>query len=63
LEQAAARFDQVMLLNHRLIGMGSPKHVFQPEKLKAAFGSHLRLIDANESLMAVTDSCCSDGED
>jgi manganese/iron transport system ATP-binding protein len=62
LEQAAARFDRIMLLNRRLIGFGSPQHVFQPEKLVAAYGGHLRLVDASQSLLAVTDSCCTDGE-
>lgn len=63
LEQAAARFDRIMLLNRRLISMGSPQHVFQPEKLMAAYGGHLRLVDASQSLIAVADSCCTDGED
>jgi ABC-type Mn2+/Zn2+ transport system ATPase subunit len=63
LEQAAARFDRVMLLNRRLIGIGTPQHVFQPEKLMAAYGGHLRLINASESIMAVTDSCCTDGDE
>ncbi len=62
LEQAAAHFDRIMLLNRHLIGMGSPEHVFQPEKLVEAYGGHLKMMDAGQSLLAFTDTCCADGE-
>lgn len=63
LEQAAARFDRIMLLNRRLIAFGSSQQVFQHDKLVAAYGGHLRLVDASQSLLAITDSCCAEGED
>lgn len=62
MEQAAARFDRVMLLNKRLFGMGTAQVVFQPDKLMAAYGGHLRLVQTSETLLAVADSCCTDGE-
>lgn len=62
LEQAASRFDRVMLLNRRLVGIGNPQQVFHADKLMAAYGGHLRLVQASESLLAVTDSCCDEGE-
>ena len=62
LDQAASRFDRVMLLNRRLVGIGNPQQVFQADKLMAAYGGHLRLVQASESLLAVTDSCCTEGE-
>ncbi len=63
LDQAAARFDRVMLLNKRLVGMGAPQDVFQPDKLMAVYGGHLRLVQTSETLLAVTDSCCTEGEE
>jgi ABC-type Mn2+/Zn2+ transport system ATPase subunit len=51
-----------MLLNRRLVGIGNPQQVFQADKLMAAYGGHLRLVQASESLLAVTDSCCTEGE-
>ena len=62
LEQAASRFDRVMLLNRRLLGIGAPQDVFKTEKLMAAYGGHLRLVQTSENLLAVTDSCCAEEE-
>jgi manganese/iron transport system ATP-binding protein len=61
LDQAADRFDRVMLLNHRLVGFGASKEVFTPERLMAAYGSHLRLVQVGEQLLAVADTCCEEG--
>ena len=62
LNQAAERFDRVMLLNRRLLGLGSAEEVFTPERLMAAYGGQLRLIQTPEGLMVLSDACC-DGED
>jgi manganese/iron transport system ATP-binding protein len=61
LEQAAQYFDRIMLLNHRLIGLGSPDEVLQTEKLVQAYGGRLRSLDGNEVL--TVDDCCDDGDD
>ncbi len=61
LEQAAARFDRVLLLNRRLIAFGAPEEVFTPEALRAAYGGHLRLVSIGGELIAVGDTCCEGG--
>lgn len=58
LNLAAERFDRVMLLNVRLLGLGQPEEVFTPERLQAAYGGHLRVIQTSEGLMMVGDTCC-----
>lgn len=58
LNLAAERFDRVMLLNVRLLGLGQPEEVFTPERLQAAYGGHLRVIQTGEGLMMVGDTCC-----
>jgi manganese/iron transport system ATP-binding protein len=62
LNQAAERFDRVMLLNRRLLGLGSAAEVFTPERLMAAYGGQLRLIQTPEGVMVLSDACC-DGDD
>jgi manganese/iron transport system ATP-binding protein len=63
LDQAAGRFDRVMLLNRSLMSFGSPAQVFTPEQLRAAYGGHLRLVQAGNDLLVVADTCCDDGKD
>ncbi|MBU0704575.1 MAG: metal ABC transporter ATP-binding protein [Chloroflexi bacterium] len=58
LNLAVERFDRVMLLNGRLLGMGQPDEVFTPERLQAAYGAHLRLIQTDDGLMVLSDTCC-----
>jgi manganese/iron transport system ATP-binding protein len=58
LNLAAERFDRVMLLNGRLLGMGQPDDVFTPERLQAAYGGHLRLVETPDGLMMLSDTCC-----
>ena len=62
LKLAAERFDQVMLLNRRLLGIGKPDAVFEPEKLAAAYGEHLRLIRTEDGLLVLEDTCCEEGD-
>jgi manganese/iron transport system ATP-binding protein len=62
LEQAAERFDRVMLLNHRLLGFGQANEVFIPERLVEAYGGHLHLVQSQEDILALGDTCCEDGE-
>ena len=58
LNLAAERFDRVMLLNHRLLGMGLPAEVFSTERLQAAYGGHLRLVQTENGVMVLSDTCC-----
>ncbi|MFZ5858194.1 MAG: metal ABC transporter ATP-binding protein [Chloroflexota bacterium] len=62
LEQAAKYFDRIMLLNHRLIGFGSPDEVLQPEMLIQAYGGRLRKAEDGKT-MTIDDSCCSEEHD
>ena len=61
LNLAAERFDRVMLLNRRLLGLGAPGTVFTPEHLMAAYGGHIHMIETAAGTMVLSDSCC-DGE-
>ena len=63
LNQAAERFDRVMLLNRRLLGLGQPDEVFAPERLVQAYGGHIRLIQTDDGLIALSDTCCEGGHD
>ena len=62
LKMAAERFDQVMLLNHRMLGIGPPEGVLTPENLLAAYGGHLHLVPTEDGLLALGDTCCDDDE-
>lgn len=62
LKLAAERFDQVLLINRRLLGIGSPIDVFKPDKLMDAYGSHLRLISTENGTVVLEDTCCDESE-
>jgi manganese/iron transport system ATP-binding protein len=61
LKLAAERFDRVMLVNRRLLGFGKPEDVFEPHKLAAAYGGHLRMIQTRDGLLVLEDTCCEEG--
>jgi manganese/iron transport system ATP-binding protein len=59
LNLAAERFDAILLLKHRLLGMGSPEQVFTPANLAEAYGdrhSHEYSMDNN---LPMDDACCA----
>lgn len=62
LNQAAERFDRIMLINQRLLGFGKSDEIFTPAILAAAYGSHLRVIQAGDSVVMLEDDCCGGGE-
>lgn len=59
LDLAASRFDQVVLLNKRLISAGLADEVFRPEHLREAFGGQMVVIDGKS---IVVDQCCGGHE-
>ncbi len=59
LDLAAGRFDQVVLLNGRLVSAGSPQQVFTEEHLQSAFGGQMVVVDGK---VIVVDQCCGGGE-
>lgn len=60
LDMASHRFDRVMLLNHRLMGFGRPREVFTEETLRAAYGRHLQMVETEDGLLVLDDTCCDD---
>ena len=60
LNLAAERFDRVMLLNRRLLAFGSPEEVFVPERLVAAYGSHLHVLETESGVALLSDNCGDD---
>ncbi len=62
LEVASTRFERVMLLNRRLIGIGRPDEVFNADNLLKAYGGHLRLVPTADGLAALGDSYCDEGD-
>ena len=63
LKLAAEHFDWAMLLNRRLLGFGKPDEIFIPETLLQAYGDHLRIVPAGDELLALSDTCCDEGEE
>lgn len=62
LNLAMEHFDRVMLLNKRLIALGSGAEVLGTENLLAAYGGHMHRI-GDEGEMLLTDTCCDHGEE
>jgi len=63
LNLAAERFDQVMLLNRRIIAFGAPAEVLTSPALMKAYGGHVHAIEEEGSLIVLTDSCCDGDEE
>jgi ABC-type Mn2+/Zn2+ transport system ATPase subunit len=55
LDLAAGRFDQVVLLNGRLVSAGAPGEVFTQEYLQEAFGGQMVVVNGKA---IVVDQCC-----
>jgi manganese/iron transport system ATP-binding protein len=62
LKLASEKFDRVMLLNKRMIGIGLPQEVFIPDNLAVAYGNHLRMLTTKEGMLVIEDTCCEEGE-
>jgi ABC-type Mn2+/Zn2+ transport system ATPase subunit len=58
LNMAASRFEQLVLLNKRLIASGPPSEVFSRDNITSAFGSRVLFLEGS----AVVDECCPPGE-
>jgi len=63
LDQAAGRFDRVMLINRRLIRFGPPEQVITPDLLMMAYGGHLHFVQTGDDYVAVADTCCGEGDE
>jgi len=62
LNLAADHFERIMLLNRSIIGFGEPEEVFTPERLIQAYSGQLRLVQSEEDIYALSDTCCDDEE-
>jgi len=62
LNLAAERFDQVMLLNRRLVAFGAPSQVLTRAHLLEAYGGHVHLLADGDGLLLVTDTHCEGDE-
>jgi ABC-type Mn2+/Zn2+ transport system ATPase subunit len=60
LNLAAERFDQVLLLNGRLVAAGPPADVLQPEHLLQAYGGHVHILSTGAETLLLADSCSDD---
>lgn len=58
LRLAANQFDQVMLLNKKLLGYGRPEEVFTRQLLLQAYSGHLHFVEGEFDTLAVEDECC-----
>jgi manganese/iron transport system ATP-binding protein len=55
LNLAAAYFDELLILNQRLIAYGKPEEVFKPALLAQAFGGQLAIWQDEQHLIMLTD--------
>ena len=62
LNQAAERFDRVMLLNKQIVAYGPAEEVLTTENLLTAYGGHMHRIGSDGDLL-LADTCCDHGEE
>ena len=62
LNLAAKRFDQVMLLNRRLISYGPAANALSQEALIQAYGNQVHILPGADGSLILSDTCC-EGED
>ena len=62
LNQAAEKFDQMILLNRRVIAYGPPSEVLTTENLARAYGGQLHVLHTADGDILVNDSCCGGGQ-
>jgi manganese/iron transport system ATP-binding protein len=55
LNMAATHFDELFILNERLIAYGKPQDVFKPDLLAQAFGGQLTIWKADGEFVLLTD--------
>jgi manganese/iron transport system ATP-binding protein len=63
LRLAAEQFNQVMLLNKKLLGFGPPEEVFRRDTLLDAYKGHLHFVEGEFDTLAVGDECCDGAYD
>ncbi|MGD9841000.1 MAG: metal ABC transporter ATP-binding protein [Candidatus Bipolaricaulis sp.] len=62
LDLAQAHFPLALLLGGRAIGFGPPAEVFTGDRLRAAYGTGLRIFQTPSGPVALSDTCCEGGD-
>ncbi|HPD06480.1 MAG TPA: metal ABC transporter ATP-binding protein [Candidatus Bipolaricaulis sp.] len=62
LDLAQAHFPLALLLNGRAIGFGPPGEVFTPARLRAAYGTGLRIFATASGPIALGETSCDGGD-
>jgi manganese/iron transport system ATP-binding protein len=64
LDLAARSFQQVLLLNKRVVGYGTANEVFTPQSMQSAFGGHMLFLqdEHQHNGALVIDDCCAPEE-
>jgi ABC-type Mn2+/Zn2+ transport system ATPase subunit len=62
LNLASESFEQVMLLNKKLLAYGRPSEVLTSDNLLRAYGGHLHLLNEVGEGMVLVDDCCDPNE-
>ncbi len=60
LQLAGERFDQVMLLNRRLLQFGAPEAVITPEFLVDAYGEQVHVLHTDDGRIVMIEDNCHD---
>lgn len=63
LQQAAQYFDRILLINRQIVAFGPAEQVLKPEILMRAYGGRLRLVEGEDGVLALDDTCCEGGEE
>lgn len=63
LNLATERFDQVLLINRRIIAHGPPEQVFVRAHLLEAYGGFVHALPGEEGAMVIAEPCCGDEEE
>jgi manganese/zinc/iron transport system ATP- binding protein len=58
LHLVSSKFDELFILNKRLIAYGSPEDVFKPEIMAGAFGGQIAIWQQGEQVIMLTDHHC-----
>ncbi len=61
LNLASEYFDRLILLKAKLIGIGKPEEVLTADNLTEAYGGHLRLVETEDGIFVLQDTCCGGG--
>ena len=65
LAMAAQRFENVLLLNHQVVGYGPARQALTPDNVRLAFGGRVFFMgdDAQHDTALVVDDCCRPAEE